>query len=578
MVDSQSERVYNLEQANTHISHDASEALETSLSRRSFLGSAALVGSAALFAGIAGCTNETAKSTDGTASIIWDHEADVVIAGTGASGVTTAITAAENGSSVIIIEKAPEEYMGGNSRVSMQAFWTPIDVDGAVEYIKEISGEDHLFGMDDEYLRQFCSYSNSLPEWFNEHTSGVTLIDPYSTAEYKAAPHSGSSALSWSDEGQGFMRIWNALHEAALDYDNITWIFKTPLTDFIFNDKGEVIGIEAEQDGKTIKIKARQGVALCTGGYENNDELKSNYLRAPSSLAWQFCGTPYNTGDGQIICLKHDIKMWHMNMATSGCFFGIKLPWVKEGEFKDCSLSCEIAGDYGYVWLDKKGKRFMSELRGGEHGFARQDWFFFDGPTLDWPRLPIWFFFDGDALKNGEIGRYSSYDQWLSMIGNYTFTKDFSFEVDEGVCIKDDTLEGIAAKMSVDPAVLTAEIVKYNGYCEEGIDPQFGRVSGTSTEAKMTGVQSSAMMRPLNPPYYAMQVYPLMVNTQGGPQHDKNRQLMHNDGSLIPRLYGGGECGSIWGWCYQGGANMGECMVSGRIIGEQLAALDHWDA
>jgi succinate dehydrogenase/fumarate reductase flavoprotein subunit len=548
------------------------------ITRRGFLSGATLAGCATLLTGVSGCASLLEGATKPDSDIVWDYEADVVIAGTGAAGITTAIVAAEQGSSVIIIEKAPEKYMGGNSRVAMQAFWTPLDVDGAVEYIKEIAGGvDHLYGQDDAYLRQFCSYSNTLPEWFNEHTTSVELREPYPTAEYKAAPHAAASAISWDAQGQGFMRVWNALYEAALEAQDVTWMFETPLTDFILGENGEIIGIEAEQSGNTIKIKAKQGVALCTGGYENNNEMKSNYLRSPSSLAWQFCGTPYNTGDGQIVCLKHDVKMWHMNMATSGCFMGIKLPWVEEPEFQDCMLSCEIAGDYGYVWLDKKGKRFMSELRGGEHGFARSDWFYYDGPTMDWPRLPIWLFFDGEALANGEIGRYSTYDQWLSMIGGYTFTKDMEFEFSQGVCLKDDTLAGIAAKMGVDPEVLTVEIERYNGYCDEGIDPQFGRIAGTSQEAAMTGTQNSAMMRKLNPPYYAMQTYPLMVNTQGGPQHDLNRQLMRNDGTLIPRLYGGGECGSIWGWCYQGGANLGECMVSGRIIGEQIAALDRWD-
>ena len=537
---------------------------------------------AAGMAAAAVAATATAGATAARADdIAWDYEADVVVAGTGGAGITTAMVAADAGSSVIIIEKAPEPYMGGNTRVSIQAFWTPVDVDGAVEYIKEIAGEDHLYGQDDEYLRKFCEYSASLRDWFAENTRSCNLVDPKVTAEYPAAPHAGASALSWSEEGQGFMRVWNALHDAAVRKPNITWMFETPLTDFIFNDEGEVIGVEVEQNGATVRIKASQGVCLCTGGYENNDELKANYLRAPSSLAWQFCGTPYNTGDGQIICMKHDIKMWHMNMATAGCFMGVKLPWVEEEEFKACSLGCEIAGDYGYIWLDKQGKRFMSELRGGEHGFARQDWFYYDGPIMDWPRLPLWFFFDQEALDNGKIGQYSSYDQWLSMIGGYTLSKDMAREVEEGVCLRSESLEDLAAQMGVDPEVLANTIETYNGYCEMGYDPEFGRVSGESVEheaVKANGVQSSSQMRALNAPYYAMQVYPLMVNTQGGPQHDKNRQLMRNDGTPIPRLYSAGECGSIWGWCYQGGANVGETMAAGRIAGEELSALSRWDA
>jgi succinate dehydrogenase/fumarate reductase flavoprotein subunit len=549
------------------------------VSRRSFLKEVVAVGGIAAAGSIlGGCTADAAGGSPeaSAGAITWDYEFDVVVPGTGGAGLATAITAADAGSSVVVIEKAPEKYMGGNSRVSMQAFWTPPDIDGAVEYVKEVAGDDHLYGQDDAYLKNFVTYSSTLPEWFASRISDMELV-LHPSAEYKIAPHASASALSFSAEGQGFMRIWDALHDAALETSNITFMFETPLTNFIFDAEGACIGVVAEQDGKEINIKARQGVVLCTGGYENNPEMKANYLRHPGAVAVHFCGTPYNTGDGQNICMKHNIKMWHMNMCTQGCFTGIELPWVKEDEFKGLALSAEIAQDYGWIWLDKYGKRFMNELRGGQHGMARQDMFFFDGMKLEYPRMPFWFVFDAQALIDGKIGLYSSYDQWLSQIGGYTFTQDMEFEIEQGVCFKADTAQELAEKIGLDPEVLAETIATYNSYVPSGVDPEFGRVSGVG-QAPPDQAPKGATMRVLNPPYYAMQQYPIMVNTQGGPQHDKNRQLMDVNENLIPRLYGAGECGSIWGWCYQGGANFGEAMASGRIAGEQVAALERWDA
>jgi len=289
------------------------------VSRRSFLKEVVAVGGiAAVGSIVAGCAADAPGGTLEVSvdTVSWDYEFDVVVPGTGAAGLTTAITAADAGSSVVVIEKAPEQYMGGNSRVAMQAFWTPPDIDGAVEYIKEVAGAEHLYGQDDAYLKKFVTYSSTLPEWFRDRISDMEIV-LHESAEYPIAPHAAASALSFSAEGQGYMRIWNAIHETALATSGITFMFETPLTNFIFDDDGACIGVEAEQDGKKINIKAKQGVVLCTGGYENNPEMKASNLRHPGAVVTLYCGTPYNTGDGQNICMKHNIKMWHMNMCSS---------------------------------------------------------------------------------------------------------------------------------------------------------------------------------------------------------------------------------------------------------------------
>ena len=545
------------------------------ITRRNFLKGSAVAAGAAALTGLVGCNSDGGGGAS-NADAAWDFEADVVIAGTGAAGITAAIESSNLGSSVIIIEKAPEEYMGGNSRVAMQSFWTPTDADDGVLYIKEVAG-DHLDGQDDDYLRKFCEYASNLPEWY-EDTTGLAVIG-HETAEYPIVEHAAVSKVSWLEEGNGYMRTWNGLRDTAYELDNITWMFETPLTDLVFDEDGACIGIEAEQDGAPIRIKAKQGVCLATGGFENNDEMKRNYLRHPSDVATFFCGTPYNTGDGQNIAIKNGLKLWHMNNCTQGCFTGTHYPGVTEEGWENIALGNEPASDYGWLWLDKYGKRFMNEQRGGQHGMARQDMFYFDGKKLEWPRLPMWLFFDQQCRENANFGKYSTYDQWLSMIGGYTWDPQLNDAIEAGLCFQGDTVEDIAEKMGIDPDSLKAELERYDTYCTQGFDP-FGKVGG-SVKAELNPESQTTdtveYMRHLEPPYYAIQIYPIMVNTQGGPQHDKNRQLMRVDGTLVPRLYGAGECGSIWGWCYQGGANFGECMVSGRISAEEITAQPRWD-
>ena len=67
-----------------------------------------------------------------------------------------------------------------------------------------------------------------------------------------------------------------------------------------------------------------------------------------------------------------------------------------------------------------------------------------------------------------------------------------------------------------------------------------------------------------------------MVNTNGGPRRNVNCQIVDPDSYPIPRLYGAGECGSFWGWMYQGAGNLAECMWTGRVTGKNAAEETPW--
>jgi succinate dehydrogenase/fumarate reductase flavoprotein subunit len=73
------------------------------------------------------------------------------------------------------------------------------------------------------------------------------------------------------------------------------------------------------------------------------------------------------------------------------------------------------------------------------------------------------------------------------------------------------------------------------------------------------------------PPFYAMELTPAFVNTQGGPRRNKDAQIMSVDGEAIGRLYSAGELGSIYAFLYLGGGNIDECFAFGRIAGRNAA-------
>ena len=77
-------------------------------------------------------------------------------------------------------------------------------------------------------------------------------------------------------------------------------------------------------------------------------------------------------------------------------------------------------------------------------------------------------------------------------------------------------------------------------------------------------------------PFYAIELSPSMLNTQGGPRRNARGQIVRPDGSPIPRLYSAGELGSIYSYLYQGTGNIGECLAFGRISGRNAAAEKPW--
>jgi len=81
-----------------------------------------------------------------------------------------------------------------------------------------------------------------------------------------------------------------------------------------------------------------------------------------------------------------------------------------------------------------------------------------------------------------------------------------------------------------------------------------------------------------DPPYYAVELSPSMLNTQGGPRRNEKGQIVRPDNTPIARLYSAGELGSIYSYLYQGTGNIGECFAFGRICARNAVAESRWDA
>lgn len=202
----------------------------------------------------------------------------------------------------------------------------------------------------------------------------------------------------------------------------------------------------------------------------------------------------------------------------------------------------------------------MNELHPACQDTAARPLGLFDPDVVDFERIPAYMVFDEDGRKLGRIANPLT----ANADDRYVWSEDNSAEVERGWIKKYDTLEALAAGQNFDLATLRKTLDRWNGIVEQHHDEDFRRPAGTQFPIK-------------KPPYYVVPVWPLLTNTQGGPEHDERQRVIDPYGNPIPRLYAVGELGSFFGHIYLLGGNLSEIIISGRVAGEDAANLEPWE-
>jgi succinate dehydrogenase/fumarate reductase flavoprotein subunit len=167
--------------------------------------------------------------------------------------------------------------------------------------------------------------------------------------------------------------------------------------------------------------------------------------------------------------------------------------------------------------------------------------------------VPIYLIFDEKFCKTGSIGE--SFACWDVSHGNlYDWSEATSAKWKKGWVKRADTVRELASLIDIAPDTLHTSVERYNTFATEGKDIDFNR-------------ESDGIAAIRSPPYYAMELTPSFINTQGGPRRDKDARVIGIGGDPIPRLYSAGELGSIYAFNYNAGGNVGECFAFGRIAG-----------
>ena len=494
----------------------------------------------------------------------WDYEADVVAIGMGYAGQNAAIASHDAGAKVLVLEKAPEKYAGGNSSVSGGGMTVPTGVKEGIPYYRALA-----FGTAPDELCDFMAEAlYKVPEQLNKLGIELIVTRSYERPTPDAPPPTGLRLLPGANYGKIYsikpvkdappnFGAGKQLHMAldkCVKSRGIPVHYETRAKHLIQDPvTKEIVGVIAEKQGKKIYVKAKRGVVLACGGYENNPEMLS-YFNYPGIRIYPW-GSPYNTGDGIKMVSEIGAPLWH-TFSIEWAGHSVKAPSEQTG------VSVQSALGGSYIFVNKYGKRFMNELKNMVHTKESLELTYFNHDRVEYPNQPFYAIFDETVRSKQRLGRRGGMT-WNAVHGLYQWSEGSTAEIEKGWISKGDTLKDLAARIKIDPDGLQETVAEYNQYCIGKKDPDFNRRDNS--------------LSPLTaPPYYGMELALTLINTQGGPKHNKKAQTLDQDNNPIPRLYSPGEFGSFFGFLYPGGSNIPEAIAFGRIAGENAAAEKPW--
>lgn len=528
----------------------------------------------------------------------WDKTADIVIVGFGGAGAVGAISAAQAGSSVLILEKNAEAGHLNNTRMSGGNCHCPEKTgnkDALKAYcIAMFSGENipgHLEGEQAEWSERladiwvkYCpdnmDFMRSLDPDFN-----ASVLPGYNKAafsDFPGAKESGySSFLSiYGKRAKGFNTptwkleknetnygeaFWRCLLEGIKKQgDKIAVEWGTPARHLVRNDAGEVIGVIAEHNGKEVAVRAKKAVFLTCGGWEYSVPLRKAFLDGNPISGWTFYGTPSNTGDGIIMAQEIGAGLLKPGKVAARLI----IPTQKTVNGMRIGTITPAVGSPHSIVVDNFGNRYAAEnliTKNPSAYFFYKEATKFDITNLTYPRSPSWMIFDETLRTSKPLVNLG-----ISTVGFDLVEWDKKNEkpIESGLIIKADTIQALAEKIRMrrenanrmDAETLVRTVETFNKACDLKKDEALGRLPNTLGKIEKG-------------PFYAVEVVPGGPNTKGGLNTDGDRRVLTWNDEVIPRLFAFGEIASVHKNVYQGGGNLAECIVFGRHCGELAAKL-----
>lgn len=278
----------------------------------------------------------------------WDLTTEVLVVGSGGAGLAAAVSAAQAGAKVTVIEKLA--FIGGNTMIS-SGYFNAVDPERQKKQGIEDSIEKHIEQTlaggdgraDPELVRILCSNALGSLHWLE--SMGLKFRPDVMQVYGALWPR---SHLATEPKGTGFIRVLSTkAKELGVDILTNTKLVKIIREQF---DEGRALGVLAEQKGKPFYIRATKGIVLAAGGFAANPRLRA--IHDPRMLTLtttnnQACST------GEVMLAANEAGAYLMGLDYIQCN-----PGCPPGHTSRQALHLDVSR---YVFVDKRGKRFVAE-------------------------------------------------------------------------------------------------------------------------------------------------------------------------------------------------------------------------
>lgn len=590
----------------------------TNLSRRDFLKGAAIGAASLGIMGVAGCgassvtpTNAPVTPTEPPVtepvytvpesltlpefedscvelasidSFAGEVTADIVVVGAGASGVPAAITAAEEGSSVAVLQKQSTVVSQGNCGSGL--IIDDSDTEGLLRYVQHTNSLSN-WRSDPELLKAYVMNSGEAVNWVYDRArlTGTTADNPNDKGLFAYMNTSTDFTGEWTDKryckfdyGTAKAHLYAPwmgpkpnnvgtflsymLEEAVDEFGGkLKVYYSTPAIQLV-TDNGKVVGVVGKlSDGTYVKFNANKAVILATGDYMNNLAMVRRWCPDVEHFdKKQF----QKTGDG------------HLMAITAGAVME-NLGHTKMLHDFDAGLMYEEP----FLYVNLKGERFCNEFIGFVYmnDVMLHQPMFKGGKNYDDPDIGSqgWYcqIYDSNYMSNPAFDALippTVMEKYMPEISDEDYAASHDGTPRSGVfpylidTWRADTLDELADKLGIeDKAAFLATIERYNTLCENGLDEDFGK------DAKwMNAIKT--------PPFYGIRRHLRVSSLDSGVYTNANGQAVDSEKNPIDGLY----CvGNLGGQFYGGadypfhstGLSLGRCYTFGRLAGKHAASL-----
>ncbi|PJE09985.1 MAG: 3-ketosteroid-delta-1-dehydrogenase [Mycobacterium sp.] len=518
------------------------------------------------------------------AAVDWSEEHDVLVAGSGGGGVTGAYTAAREGLDVLLIE-ATEKFGGTTAYSGGGGVWFPCNpvlqragswngsedtIEDALTYYHAVVGDRTPRELQETFVRggapliEYLEQDPDLkfvplpwPDYYGKAPKARLDGQRHIAAKplkVAAAPELRDAIRGPLDTDRlgaptppdyyiGGRALIARFLKAIGQYPNAALRRDTTLVELVVTD-GAVEGAIVETGGERRAIRARRGVLLAAGGFENNDDLRRRY--GVPGVARDTMGGPGSLG-----------KALQAGIAAGADTDLLDQAWWSPGMTHPDGRSAFALWFTGGIFVNQDGNRFVNESRAYDRAGREIIAQLQDGSLT----LPYWMIYDD---KEGERPPVKAAN--VSIVETQKY-------VEAGLWHTADTLENLAAKIGVPGDRLAATVARFNDFAAAGVDEDFGRGDEAFDRAFSQG---ASPLVPLDtPPFHAAAFGISDLGTKGGLRTDTAARVLDTSGNPIAGLYAAGNTmAAPSGTAYPGGGNpIGTSMLFSHLaVRDMLAA------